>query len=359
MTIYVAVFVTLLILRQVIALEASPSGASNQLSSLIIAGFLALLIVLRVDTGTDFPTYLVIWDYTSTLQELTVDETFFRLLEPLFVLTTSALKTFEPDARIFFVAFGLATVFFLHKSIIWFRINGPHAYLVYVGMFLLPYAFNGMRQALTMSMFLYSLRFILRRKVGMVVLWTIIASGFHLTGILIGLAYIAHRLTELREFSLNRWFLWGAVISSIVGMAGLGGKLFFTIFEYKAETYAELFNESSSIANIAVRLVLAGLLVYGASRAPPSRLLRQLLVMYSLGVFIYLSLSEFNMLATRFNMFFRVLEVILIPMVLERLRGTRSVALHLTFSALMLLALVAVGSSSDYDYQSTLTHRLF
>lgn len=359
MTIYVAVFIALLLLREIVALEAGPSGATNQLTSLIIGSFLALLIALRVDTGTDFPTYLAIWDYTSTLPDLTIEETFFHFLEPLFVLTTSALKTFEPDVRIFFVVYGIATIVLLHKSIVWFRLNGPHAYLVYVGMFLLPYAFNGMRQALAMSIFLYALRFILRRKVGMVALWTVIASGFHLTGILIGLAYVVHRWTEEREFRLSRWFFWGAMISSMVGIAGLGGKLFFTLFEYKAETYAELFNEGNSLTNVAVRLVLAGLLVFGASRVPPSRLLRQLLVLYSLGLFIYLSLSEFNMLATRFNMFFRALEVILIPMILERLRGTRNIALNLSFSALMLLALIAVGSSSDYDYQSTLTHKLF
>lgn len=359
MTMYVAVFAALLLLREVVALEARPSGATNRLTSLVIGSFLAVLTAIRVDTGTDFPTYEAIWDYTSTLPDLTIDETFFHFLEPLFVLTTSALKSLEPDPWIFFVAYGTATIVLLHRSIVWFRLNGPHAYLVYVGMFLLPYAFNGMRQALTMSMFLYSLRYILRRRTGMVVLWTAIASGFHFTGILIGLAYVVHRLTEHREFRLSRWFLWGALIASVIGMAGLGGRLFFTLFEYKAETYSEVFNEGSSVANVAVRLMLAGLLIYGASLAPPSRLMRQLLVLYSLGLFIYLSLLEFNVLATRFNMSYRVLEVILVPMVLERLRGTRNFALHGAFTALMLLALVSVASSPDYDYQSSLARFLF
>ena len=359
MTLYVTLFVTLLILREWVAVEARPGGAANRLTTLAIGSFLAVLTAIRVDTGTDFPTYEAIWDYTNTLPELTIDETFFHLLEPLFVLTTSALKSMEPEPWIFFVVYGIATIALLHQSIVWFRLNGPHAYLVYTGVFLLPYAFNGMRQALTMSIFLYALRHILRRRTSHVVLWTTVAAGFHLTGILIGLAYVVHRLTEHREFPVGRWFFWGALLSGFVGLAGLGGRLFFLLFEYKAETYSELFNEGSSITNIAVRVILSALLIYGASMGSPSRLLRQLLVMYSLGLFLYLTLSEFNVLATRFNMFFRVLEVILVPMVLVKIRGSRNIALHGVITALMFVALVTVASSPDYDYQSTIVRLLF
>lgn len=359
MTIYIAVFVALLLLREVVALEPRSSGVINRVATLLIGVFLAVLTAARIDTGTDFPTYEAIWDYSSTLGNLTVDEVFFRLLEPLFVFTNAVLKSIEPESWFFFFVYGIATIMLLHKAIVWFRANGPHAYLVYVGTFLLPYAFNGMRQALVMSMFLYALRYFFRRRTAMVVLWTVVACGFHLTGILIIVAYVVHRLTEQRELRLSRWFVWGALIASIIGIAGLGGRLFFTLFEQKAETYSELFNEGSSAVNVAVRLFLAGLLVYGASLAPPSRLLRQLLILYSLGLFIYLALSEFNVLATRFNMFYRMLEVILIPMLLDRLRGAQNFLLHAVFTTLMLLALVTIASSPDYDYQSPLGRLLF
>lgn len=354
MTIYIAVFVTLLLLREVVAVETRPSGVANRLATLLISIFLALFTAVRDNTGTDFLTYEAIWNYSSTLPTLTVEEVFFRLLEPLFVFTNAVLKSIEPEPWFFFVVYGTATIALLHKAIVWFRINGPHAYLVYVGVFLLPYAFNGMRQALTMSMFLYALRYFFRHQTAMVVLWTVIACGFHLTGILIGIAYVVHRLTEQQEISLGRWFTWGALGAGLVGIAGLGGRIFFTLFEQKAETYSELFNEGSSAVNISVRLVLAALLVHGASLIPPSRLVRQLLIIYSLGLFLYLALSEFNVLATRFNMFYRVLEVILIPMVLVRLRGAYKFAMHATLTTLMLLALVMIASSPDYEYQSTL-----
>lgn len=357
MSLYVTLFIALVILREWVAIEASPTGASNKLTSLAIGGFLAAFTAVRVDTGTDFSTYEAIWDYTSTLSGLTIEEVFFHFLEPLFVITTATLKTLEPDPWILFAIYGVATIFLLHRSIGWFRLNGPHAYLVYVGLFLLPYAFNGLRQALAMSIFLYTLRYMLQRRTGLVILCTVIAAGFHLTGILIGLAYATHRLTENREFQLIRWFFWGALLAGFIGLAGLGGRLFFMLFEYKAETYTELFNEGSSLSNIGVRLVLAGLLVYGASVSQPSRLVRQLLVMYSLGLFLYLALSEFNVLATRFNMFFRVLEVILIPMLLAQMRGVRTFALHGAFCALMLIALVTVASSPDYEYQSTIVRQ--
>lgn len=359
MTIYIAAFVALLLMRELVVVEGQPSGLLNRALTFLTGLFLAVLTAVRVDTGTDFPTYELIWEYTNPLAALTYEDVFLRLLEPLFVLSNAVLKTLQPEPWLFFVVYGGATVMLLHNAIRWFGVNGPHAYLVYLGGFLLPYAFNGMRQALVMSMFLFALRYFFERRNWMVVLWTILAMGFHLTGILIGLAYLVHRFTERREVRISRWIILGCIGSAIVGMLGLGGRLFFAVFEQKAETYAEVFNEGSSLVNVVVRLVLAALLVYGASLARPSRVTRQLLVLYSLGLFIYLGLSEFNVLATRFNMFFRVLEVILIPMVLSQLRGPRAFGLHIAFTTHLLLALLTIASAPEYEYQTALGHFLF
>ena len=83
--------------------------------------------------------------------------------------------------------------------------------------------------------------------------------------------------------------------------------------------------------------------------------MRQLLNIYLLGLFVYLGLSEFNVLATRFNMFFRVLEVILIPLVMSRLRGPKFALIYITTTALLFATLWTVANEPDYQYQSILS----
>jgi len=313
---------------------------------------LAWLAAFRVNTGTDYSTYAQIWTNTLDASEATVNDVFFQFLEPFFVATNTLLKTTTDSSVAFFGLYALLTIYPLHRAIVHFRINPAYGYAVYFCSFYLPYAFNGMRQAIAMSLFLYSLKYILANRPLPVWLIGIVAGGFHLTGFLIPLAYYAHRFSDRYNWSPATTLLIGVPCTAAIGQLGLGSKIFFSVFEYKLETYTEIFSEGTSIANIGFRVVLASILVFSARLSPDNRAIRQLLNIYLLGLFFYLGLSGFNVLATRFNMFFRVLEVILIPLVVSRQRGPKMVLVYLVTTALLLASLWTVANEPDYQYQS-------
>ena len=355
MEIYFVAFAGMLILKEVPSLYGRMGRNVNTAIGLLAFLVLTWLAALRVDTGTDYNTYAQIWAQTLDVSEATVDDVFFQFLEPLFLATNTLLKTLTDNSVAFFAFYALLTVYPLHRAIVHFRINQAHGYAVYFCVFYLPYAFNGMRQAVAMSLFLFSLKYILTNRPLPVWLIGIVASGFHLTGFLIPLAYYAHRVMERRNWSPRTVLMVGLPCAAAVGQAGLGGRIFFAAFDYKIETYSELFSEGNTIANTVFRIMLASILVFSARLRPDDRTVCQLLNIYLLGLFIYLGLSEFNVLATRFNMFFRVLEVILIPLVIARLQGPKFALIYITTTALLFATLWTVANEPDYQYQSILS----
>ncbi|MCW5569358.1 MAG: EpsG family protein, partial [Dokdonella sp.] len=206
------------------------------------------------------------------------------------------------------------------------------------------------------SIFLLALRPLLANRTASVLGYSIVAAGFHLTGLLIPVAYAVHRLSRRRDFDLRYVLLVGTVVFGAIGLSGLGSRLFFSIFEYKLETYSELFSERTSLPNVLWRLLLASMLLVSARATPASHALRQLLLIYLVGFFIYLALADFNMLATRFNMFFRVLEVILIPWTLAGLPRWPRLSMHALYCGLLVAALLIVAMDPDYAYHSILAH---
>jgi hypothetical protein len=79
-----------------------------------------------------------------------------------------------------------------------------------------------------------------------------------------------------------------------------------------------------------------------------------LLTVYFLGLLIYLALFQFNLLATRFNMLFRVLEVVLLPLIAARLPMGRRLVFGTTTLALALATLLVTAAEPDYFYSFSL-----
>ncbi len=355
MEIYFLAFVGLLILKEIPTLHGRTDRNVDRANGQLAFFVLAWLAAFRIDTGTDYATYAEIWARTLDVSETTVDDVFFRFLEPLFVATNTMLKSITDSSTVFFACYALLTIYPLHRAIVHFRINQAHGYIVYLCAFYLPYAFNGMRQAVAMSLFLFSLRYMLANRPLTVWLIGIVAGGFHLTGFLIPLAYYAHRVMNGRHWNPVTVMMIGVPCAAAFGQTGLGGTIFFGAFDYKLETYTELFSEGNAISNTIFRIALASLLVLSSHSRPGDQTVRHILNIYLLGLFFYLGLFEFSVLATRFNMFFRVLEVVLIPLVISRMRGPKSVLVYVTTIALLLASLWTVAKEPDYQYQSILS----
>lgn len=355
MEIYFFTFGALFILKEIPNLHGQTSREINSAIGLLAFFVLTWLAAVRVDTGTDYSTYEQIWAHTLEVSEATAEDVFFQFLEPLFVVTNTLLKSITDSSTAYFALYALLTIYPLHRAIVHFGTNQAHAYIVYLCTFYLPYAYNGMRQAVAMSLFLVSLKYMLAKKPWAVWLIGIVAGGFHLTGLLIPLIYYAHRFMERRDWNPVTVLVVGLPCAAVIGQMGLGGSVFFAAFDYKLETYSELFSEGNAISSTVFRIALASILVFSARMQPGDRTVRQLLNIYLLGLFVYLGLFDFNVLATRFNMFFRSLEVVLIPLVIARLTGPKFALVYVTTTALLLASLWAVANDPDYQYQSVLS----
>jgi hypothetical protein len=330
----------------------TPRTERNELAGLGLLLALCLLASLRLDTGTDFQTYTDIWRATPPFRNLQLDDVTTGFYEPLFFVTTSVLKGISDNQSLFFAFYACATLVILHAGLRRFQINQSYAYLLYFCVFYLPYLFNAMRQAVAMSLFIAALPAILQRRSGKVLLLSLVAGGFHVSGLLIGIGYLF--LLGARALGLTARGVFAVVagVGGALALSGAAGRLFFAAFPGATEAYSEIFDTASSPASVAIRLGLALLMLSLPPRDPDARKkVDDLLIVYLLGLLVYLALLEFNVLATRFNMLFRVLEVVLLPLIARHQTGwKRTVFVGMTL-VMAVASLLSIANDPDYEYQ--------
>lgn len=276
-------------------------------------GMIAILVLLagiRENTGTDYLSYLKLWNEVEPVSSLATKYFRYAELERGFVFVISCLKQMTSSSVAHYLLLAILAfvpmVGGLKKLKIEYLFVALFSYFL---IFYLPYVFNGMRQAIAMGIFLYAVYFIVERKTVFVILLALLAGSFHQSGYLILLAYLVSFFYQRIPLIL----LLGSVCSVLCYQLGLINYLFFNVLG-GSQVYITKFTESTSLFQLASR---AGLVVlfYLFSRQN-TELYKKIFVMYLLGFFIYVSLADYNVLATRFNLFFRVLEVLLLPLLL-------------------------------------------
>lgn len=284
----------------------------------VITFFSMLLLVflagIRVNTGIDYLAYLDIWHAIAPLSK---NSTFQMVaVEPGFVFLVSFIKLLTAKSLYFFLICAFLSIFPVYLGLK--RMNIKYMFIsffIYLLVFYLTYPFNGMRQGIAMGIFIFSLPFIFEKKLLYVILLSVIASLIHLTGLLIIVAY----LVTLYKINIKQFFLVGFSLSIICLKLDLLGKLLFDVLGVST-VYITLFSESTSMFQITTRVLLLFVLYYFREMIK-NPILDKLFIMYLVGFFIYISLFQYNLLATRFNMFFRLLEIILVPILLEKTKN--------------------------------------
>lgn len=325
----------------------------NVLSGFSLMLFLCVMAGIRSNTGTDFATYADIWSAASPLFDPS-GSVLTGFYEPLFLVTNSTLKQLTSDQTVFFFFYATVTLVVLHLGLRKLSLNLSYAYLLYFCIFYLPYLFNAMRQAVAMSFFIYAIPAILKQRTAKVVLIGVVAGGFHFSGLLIILGYFFGKATK--SLALSPWvvFLIVTLLGGIMAVTGTVGQIFFAFFPGSL-VFQEVFDTSSSSVNLVTRLGLCVLVVsFSKMIRGDKRDIEFLINIYLLGLFIYLSLYQFNMLATRFNMLFRVLEVVIVPLIATRLRADWKAVFSMIILAFSLIALLVIGNQPDYIYNYTL-----
>lgn len=146
----------------------------------------AVLLGIRVNVGTDYPSYVELFDHYSRMtfsafleSNSTVDPEigFFALIKLAAVFTT--------DSWLMFLLSSVLTVGIAYLAIKRLSPNYvPQAFLLYL-LVLVPFTTNGMRQGIAMSIIFFAYSYILRGKSIKYLLTVVLASLFHTSAIVI------------------------------------------------------------------------------------------------------------------------------------------------------------------------------
>ena len=191
------------------------------------------------------------------------------------------------------------------------NINIYIAITLYFMMFYMGYVFNGMRQAVSMSLLIYSLTYIINGNLKKTFIITAIATSFHSTGFLIIISYFLTRI----NINIILYFLIGLVLSIIFYYFNFLGSIIDLLVGGKFSHYIEFWGDTS-LFQMTTRILLAIFFMFISIKVIKTNFFINITKIYLLGFFIYIALLDANMMATRFNMFFRVLEIVMFSMVL-------------------------------------------
>lgn len=296
---------------------------SRRISSFVISCILILFATLRKGTGSDYYSYESIWQGIKAMDFKNIFDTSYETLEPGFRLLVALLKVFTDFDRVFYLIMSmfaiLPTWYGLRKICSNHIITGLFIFFL---IFYIPYVFNGMRQAIAMGLFIYSIDFIRNRKLLNVSLIAFLALSFHFSGIIILISYFAYNI-KLKPIV---FFVLGTLISFIVSKL-ISVAYIFQLFNLNLY-YLEDLNFSTSIFQLITRLAIALVMLLANYLFVIKKklineevvFLSRLINIYLIGLFIYIYFRDLNVFATRINMFFRILEILIFPLFLSNIK---------------------------------------
>lgn len=282
--------------------------------SLFFMGILIFFSGVRVNTGVDYKSYLDMWNYISSIDR--ISSFYLAAVEPGFVFLISLIKLFTNKFIYFYLITSLLAILPIFPTLLRLDIKYKIiSFFIYFLVFYITYPFNAIRQGIAMGIFIFSLPYIINKNYIWVSFLTIIAGLIHTTGLFIIVAY----LIAYFKINVKYFFIIGTIISFIFWKIDF---LNYILFNYLnvSKVYIDLFTETTSMFQIITRIILVIILFYFGSKIN-NPIYGKTFTIYLLGFFIYISLLEHNLLATRFNMFFRILEIILVPMIIEKTKN--------------------------------------
>lgn len=150
---------------------------------------------LRYGVGTDYPTYVSLFQNLSGLSLLSyfqnlpdIEFGFFLLMQLSFILT-------HGPELMFFIS-SLLTVAFFYVGLKRFKIKYfTLAYLLYL-LIIFPITLNIVRQGLAMSICFFAFTYIVSRQPRRYIMWILIAGLFHTTSLMLLPAYFVGRIVR-------------------------------------------------------------------------------------------------------------------------------------------------------------------
>ena len=262
---------------------------------------------LRFETGTDFNAYLNFWNVATPLYD-GIDYG-YEYYEIGFRYATSFIKMFSEDSVLYFFSLSFISIYVFYLGAQKYYLSINLALFMYLCVFYLAYVFNGMGQAITMSIFVLSLNYFFEKKIIQIILITVLATLIHKSGLFIFLAYFLFRV--FNTIKIDYLYYIGIPIMFIVYKMHLLILIFSNLFPDMVKVYTKIFSESTSLFQMITRFMIVSVLFYFYKKSPNNLFYKNVFLVYLIGFLLYIGFSDFNRLATRINMFFRITEILL------------------------------------------------
>jgi hypothetical protein len=262
---------------------------------------------LRLETGTDFNSYLSFWNAVTPLYD-GIDYG-YEYFEIGFRYFASFVKMFSENSVLYFFSLSFISLYVFYRGIQKYYVSVNLALFMYLCVFYLAYVFNGMGQAITMSIFVLSLSYFFEKKIIQIILITVVATLMHKSGLFILVAYFLYRIFNV--IKIDYLYYIGIPVMFIVYKMNLLILIFSTLFPGMVKVYIEILSEPTSLFQMITRFIIVSVLFYFYKKSPNNLFYRNVFLVYLIGFLLYIGFSDFNMLATRINMFFRLTEILL------------------------------------------------
>lgn len=314
---------------------------------LLFSLFFGLMAGLRYGIGTDYFTYLYLFENINNLDSLLYKNNW---VEPGFKFLIYFFNQIGFTEPLIFLSFALITLSLLFSGI---KKNTKHvvfSFFVYFCVFYIGYVFNVMRQGIVMALFVYLLKDIQNRNLLKVAILTLIGMTIHYSAIFIIMAYFVYNL------NLTKWRIISIISVSLILILineYYSQLVFYLVPDYvsqKLKSYIEFRGHGGlSIINVSQRLFLLILFILFFDKLKLKKSNFQgLFNIYVLGFVLYAIFSIQGLFATRINMFFRILEVILIPYLIE-VQGKKDMKVFIYLTIILWISAVFIRELMDPD----------
>ena len=308
----IAYIALLLIIGFLLLLRKNIAPKQKIIISRLITFTLIVFSGFRFCVGTDYESYsYMFYRILSVGRYYDIEWGYYWLVK--------LVNAIGGTDQLVFLIFSFATLYFIYKFIEYFSENVELSWLVFVciGPYFLS-TFNGMRQWLVVSLFAYSLRFIKESNFRKYLIFNIVGFLFHYSAIILIPMYW---LLKAKNFDLVKI----CICIFAFQIASTFGVLEFIAEKLHAASYlmgAEAMKlDWSYYLFFALALGFIILQFVAPEIAGDNKIFKNMNALSGLTVFLALTTSTLsNMIFTRFNMYFFIGYIILIPSVIAHLK---------------------------------------
>lgn len=329
-------YLILFLLLSLLALldAVSTEKRSKEILVFIAVGILFLTSAFKYETGIDWYVYQKMMQNTPTLNQMLSDSTaypnVFKQLDPGYNFLVAIVKTLGGTIQTVFIIMALFTAIFLYKSLKAFAVYPLVSIVIYFGIVFFVMDMSGIRQALTLSLFFYSLKFVHSRRFLKYIITLLIAVLFHWSAVfLLPLYFIIHRhyskrllicfslISMIIFFTAAAWL--DSIIISIVPILDNKDMLDKVSVYTTTKTFAggRIINNDAIIKISATVLILLLLFWKRTFFRKKYKYFDIFLNLYLIQFIIFFAFAQFTEVADRMSFYFLLPNIVLLPLFLD------------------------------------------